>query len=263
MTEEHGNKVAVVTGSTKGIGRSIARELATSGFSVVVTSRQAADAKEAAEDIKALGGEALGVEFNLEQRGGARDLVTSTIDYFGRLDVLVNNALSISGALPADVLSDEQIEEAFTSNITHTFLLARAAHPYLREKGGCVINIGSAVANRQLLGLPVYGIIKGAIVQMTKALSAEWAPGGVRVNAINPGFIRTNAFAAMGMPEDVVENSYAFYETYHPLGRIGEPSDVGKLAAYLASEAGGLITGAVIDVDGGYSTRGLPVYAGR
>lgn len=263
MSSTPDTKIAVVTGSTKGIGRSIALELAAQGITVVATSRDLKRARVVANEISAMGGYALGLKFNIEEADDLNSLINATADAFGRLDVLVNNAVSHNCVLPLPSLSREQIEFAFTSNITNTFLLTQVAYPLLKASRGSVINIGSAVVNRHLLGLPLYAIIKGATAQMTKVLAAEWAADGVRVNAINPGFIRTDAFSELGMPRDLIEKSYAFYRNYHPVGKIGEPVAVGKVAAYLASAAADFITGSIIEVDGGYSIKGLPTYQGN
>lgn len=255
-------RVAIVTGATKGIGNSAARELAAAGVSVVVTSRREQDAQRAAEALQTEGAQALGVAFDLERRDDLARLVDTAVGSFGRLDILVNNALSTSCVTPVEALTDAVVEFAFTSNITHTFLLSRLAHPHLRATGGQVINIGSAVANRHLLGLPLYGIVKGAVAQMTRVLAAEWAGDGVRVNAINPGFVRTSAFSDLGMPDALVESSYDYYRNYQPLGRIARPADIGRLVAYLGAAGGEMMTGAVIEVDGGYSIQGRPLYPG-
>lgn len=260
---KHDGRVAIVTGATKGIGQSIARELAASGVTVVVTGRCAADAQREAEALAAAGTRALGARFDIEQRGDIATLVDATLGAFGRLDILVNNALSKRCVMPPEAMTDDDIEQAFTANITNTFLLTRLARPHLAESGnGRVINIGSVVVNRHLLGLPLYGIVKAAVVHMTRVLAAEWAGDGIRVNAINPGFIRTSAFADLGMPDELIERSYEFYSSYHPLGKIGEPADIGRMAAYLVSAAADLISGAVIEIDGGYSTQGLQLYSG-
>lgn len=253
-------KVAVITGSSKGIGRAIAEQLALQGKIVIVTSRNKEQAQATAETIKKNGGEALGIKFNLEESYDFDSLISETISTFGRLDILVNNAVSKNSLVPLLESSADQIELACTTNISNTILLSKLSHPYLKKSKGSIINITSIITNRHLLGLSLYSIIKGAILQMTKALAAEWAHDGIRVNAISPGFIRTNAFEDMGMAKDEIERSYDFYKQYHPLGRIGEPIDVGKVAAYLSSDDADLITGAVIEIDGGYAIQGLSLY---
>ncbi len=253
-------KVAIVTGSTKGIGNGIARQLAENGATVVITSRDIGRAEQAAEEFKKSGYQARGLQFDLGDGNDIESLIQDVVGVFDRLDILVNNAFTADGALPLAMLSNDQIKFALTANVAHTFLLCRQAYPYLKKTKGNIINISSVVANRHLMGLPLYGIIKGAIVQMTKVLAAEWAADGIRVNAINPGFTRTNAFSELGMPPDMIEKSYEFYSHYHPLGKIGKPSELGKLAAYLVSDDAQLMTGSIIEADGGYSIQGLPLY---
>ncbi len=256
-------KTAIVTGSTKGIGNGIAKELAATGFDVVVTSRKEGQAKEAAEKINAAGiaGKAIGVCFDLEKQGSAKSLLEQSLDEFGRLDVLVNNALSNSCVFPLHELSDEQISFALTANITNTLLLSRLAYGELAKTQGNVINIGSVVVNRQIIGMPLYTIVKGALEQMTKALASEWAGDHVRVNGINPGFVRSSALADFGMPEDFVEKTYEYHRRHHPLGRVGEPEDIGRLAAFIASDAAGFMTGSIINCDAGYSIQGIRLYS--
>ena len=260
MSSKNSKKVAIITGSTKGIGRSIAEELAKNDVITVITSRNKLDAEQAAEEINALGGQAVGFEFNIATSTDLPQLIHDTIDTYGRLDTLVNNALSQKCCAPVDSLSDQQIAATFNSNITHTFLLSKMAYPHLKKTRGNIINISSIVVSRHLLGLPLYAIIKGAISQMTKVLAAEWAIDGIRVNALAPGFIRTNAFSDIGMPEEVIDKSYEYYKNYIPLKQIGKPSDVGKLAAFLASDAARLLTGDIIDIDGGLAIQGLQLY---
>ncbi|NOY62177.1 MAG: SDR family oxidoreductase [Gammaproteobacteria bacterium] len=260
MIKKSKGKVAIITGGTKGIGEGIAQKLADDGVTVVVTSRNAAHAQQTAYEINARGGQALGLPFNVEQADDLKALIEGTVADFGRLDILVNNSLSQSALVPLETLSDEQVSFAFTSNISHTFLLTRYAYPHLKKSKGCVVNIGSAVVNNYLLGLQLYAVIKGAVVQMTKVFAAEWAADGVRVNAINPGIIRTSAFSDMGMPEDVIEQNYEFYKRYHPLGRVGDPAEIGAMVAYLVSADAAFITGSIIEVDGGCSVQGQPMY---
>lgn len=260
MSRKAVKKVAIVTGSTKGIGRSIALEFAAQGISVVVTSRSIDRARQIAEEINANRGEAVGLEFNLEIDQDLNRLIEDTIMTLGQLDILVNNALSAYCALPLQALSDQRIRDTLTTNITNVLMLSRVAYPYLKKNRGTIINIGSVVINRHLLGLPLYGIVKGALAQMTRVLAAEWAADGIRVNSINPGFIRTEAFSELGIPDEVVDESYDYYKSYQPIGRIGQPEEIGKLAAYLASDDASFITGSIIDIDGGYSIKGLPLY---
>jgi NAD(P)-dependent dehydrogenase (short-subunit alcohol dehydrogenase family) len=263
MTPDSKPQVALITGSSTGIGLGIARELARRGLSVVITSRDEQRARKAAEDLNRMGGQAVGLPFDIERSADLQTIIDATLDTCGGLDVLVNNALSQTCIPPLDSLSADTIELAFRSNITHTLLLTRQAYPHLKARRGSVINIGSTIVNRYLLGLPMYSIVKAALIQMTRSLAAEWAPEGIRVNAINPGFIRTDAFSSLGMPEAVVEQSYEFYKRYIPQGRIGTPEDVGRLAAFLASEEARLITGAVVAIDGGLGVNGLPLYQGQ
>lgn len=256
-------KTALITGGGKGIGRGIADALAAQGYAVVVTSRDEQYARRVAGEIEAQGGKALGLPFSLENEADLESLIQGTIEAFGRLDVLVNNALTSYAATPPALLTRQQIHSAFTANINHVFLLSNLAYPHLRQSRGNIINIASVIVHRHLLGLPIYAIAKGALIQMTKVLAAEWASDGIRVNAINPGFTRTEMLANLDKPQEFIEKSYDFFKNYHALEEIGQPADIASIAAYLASDAAHLITGAVIDVDGGYSIRGLPLYSGE
>lgn len=250
-------KVVIVTGSTKGIGEGIARAFVAKGASVVITSRNGGDAETLAHDLDKHEGRVIGLRFDLEDRSTFAPLIEQTLAKFGRIDVLVNNALSQSCVPPMDVLSDQQVEFAFTANITNTLLLTRKCLEQLRVFKGNVVNISSVAANRHVQGMPLYGIIKAAINQMTQVLAAEWAEYGVRVNSVNPGFVYSSALTYFGVPDDVIAAHYKFCERYHPLGRIGAPDDIGKLVTFLASDEAGFMTGSVINCDGGYSVQGI------
>jgi len=255
-------KTAIVTGSTKGIGNGIACELAAKGFNVVITSRDRDHASMVAGEINTSGmaGKAVGAYFDLEKQESAQLLLEQSLKEFGRLDVLVNNALSNSCVFPLHKLSDEQISFALTSNITNILLLCRLAFPELVKTQGNIINISSVVVNRHIIGMPLYTIAKGALEQMTKVLASKWAEDQVRVNAINPGFVKTSALADFGVPKDIIEKSREYHKQYHPLGRLGEPEDIGKLAAFLASDDASFITGSIVDCDAGYSVQGVQLY---
>jgi len=257
-------KVAIVTGSTKGIGHAIAKALVQRGASVIITSRSLLSAQEAAKALQTLtitaSQRVMGCEYNIEDQTNHRNLIKFAVDNFATLDILVNNAISQNCTAPLEVLTDEQILTAITTNIGNTLLLTRAAYPLLKDSLGVVLNIGSVIVNRHLQDLALYAIVKGAIQQMTKALASDWAADKIRVNAINPGFIRTAAFADMGMPNEIIDKSYEFYKSYCPLGAVGEPSQLETLAAFLVSDQARFITGSSMDVDGGYSVKSLPLF---
>ena len=236
-------RVALVTGSSKGIGKGIALALAKQGLAVVVTSRSIQDAHKLADEIKHNGGCALGLEFDIEQHEQLDSIINQTIECFGRLDVLVNNAVNQSCLLPSMDFSDQDTIKTITTNLSHNYLLSQKAYPHLKQHQGCIVNIASVVANQHLLGLPLYGLIKGAIVQMTKVLAAEWASSKVRVNAINPGFIRTQAFVDLGFEPEVIDRAYGFYDAYQPLSGVGKPDDVANAVLFLSSEASTFMTG--------------------
>jgi NAD(P)-dependent dehydrogenase (short-subunit alcohol dehydrogenase family) len=215
-------------------------------------TRDLESARAVAREIDADEKKVLGLQFNLEDRATFGHLIKQSLERYGKLDLLVNNALSNSGAMPLFDTTDEQIEFALTSNITNTLLLTRKCYPELVKTRGSVINISSVIVNRHVFGLPIYNITKGAINQMTKALASEWAGNRVRVNAINPGFVYISALEGAGMNAAQAERMYKFCEQFHPLDRI-----IGSLVAFLASDEASFITGAIINSDGGYSIQGI------
>lgn len=260
MNSPTSTPVALITGSTKGIGRAIAFALAAKGNSVVITSRQQSHAEDVAATLKAAGHSALGLGFDLQDSSQLETLIQATIDHFGRLDTLVNNAISQTCLFPSGDYDDSQVITTITTNLTHTYLLCQKAFPLLKVQRGNILNIGSAVTRRHLLGLPLYSLVKRGLLATTQVLAAEWATAGVRVNAINPGFVRTQAFSDMGMDAESVAASYDFYDQYQPLSGTGNVEDIAHAASFLTSEEAGFITGAIVDIDGGYSNKGLALY---
>jgi len=252
------NKVAIVTGSSSGIGKGIAEGLALAGTLVVVTSRSLATAEQVAQELTSRGGRAIALQFLLEDADSGERLVRGTLDRCGRLDILVNNAIShrtLPGG-PVQALSYEQLVAGITANLTNVLHLTALAYPHLRATNGTVLNIGSSVVNRHMQGILLYAVVKSGLTQLTRALAAEWACDGIRVNQINPGVVRTNAAKDIGIPEEYVPTLMHHYRQFHPLGRIGEVVDVAALAACILSPAAEWMTGSVIDIDGGYSVQG-------
>lgn len=250
-------KTAIVTGSSAGIGRSIAVHFARLGAHVVVTSRRPDQAQRLAEEIMTAGGEATPCAFDLDDHETIPALLAAARQRTGRLDILVNNALSRTAMapLPLQGLDYTRLRDGVTANLSNVLALSAAAHPCLKESAGALLNIGSAVVNRHTVGIPLYTILKGALSQATRVLAAEWAGDGIRVNQINPGFVRTDSMAVR-QPAATVAQITEHFAKLHPLGRVGEVEDIATLAAFLAAPQAGWITGAVIDCDGGYSVQG-------
>ena len=253
-------RVAIITGSSGGIGLSIAKKLAENDTLVVITSRTKTTADDIALQIRNNGGEAIGTEFNLDDPESGSNLIDFVLAEFGRIDYLVNNAVShpTLPPLPFEALNSDLINSGITSNLTHTLMLTHAAYPALKANKGAVLNIGSAVVNRHIEGIPLYAIVKGALTQATKALAAEWAKDGIRVNQINPGFILTEAYKSIGISKEQAEAMLAYYQGFHAQNRIGTPEAIADTAALILSDLSQWTTGAIIDVDGGLSIQGVP-----
>jgi len=253
-----GNKIALITGGTQGIGLGIAESFLQKNINVIVTSRELERAQKTSNFLKEkYNVDTMGIAFDIEKQQSIRPLIENIVEKFGQLDILVNNALSQNCIGTLDSYTDQQITEALSVNITNTLLLSKACFPLLKRSNGNIVNITSVIVNKYLIGLPLYAIVKGALVQMSKTLAAEWAEHKIRVNAVNPGFIQTRTEEQL--KAEGSSKNYDFYIDYCPIGRIGQPKDIGELVAFIASESASFMTGAVIDEDGGYSIQGLPL----
>ena len=241
------DKVAVVTGASKGIGAGIARQLAADGAKVVVnyaSSRSGAD--KVVADIEAAGGTAVAVRADVTGQAQAESLVRAAIDHFGRLDIVVNNA-GIYQLAKVEDTTEELYRKQFDINVLGPLLVIRAAAPYL-GKGSSIINIGSNVTRVLPQGSAIYTGTKGAIDAITGVLSRELGPRGIRVNAVNPGMIETEGTHAAGA---IGSDFQAWYESLTPLGRIGQVRDIAPIVSYLASEDAGWVTGEILLGSGG------------
>lgn len=241
-------KVAIVTGASKGIGASIARHLAGAGASVVVnysSSKEGAD--RVVSEIEKAGGEAVAVGADLSRKSDVDRLFARTKEAFGRLDVLVNNA-GIYEFGSIDEFSEEHFHRQFNLNVLGLMLASQNASRTFGPGGGVIINISSVVAVSPVPGASVYSATKAAVDAVTKALSKELGPRKIRVNSINPGMIETEGVHAAGfLGTDFHKQAVA----RTPLGRIGQPDDVGAIAVFLASDDSGWITGQTILASGG------------
>jgi NAD(P)-dependent dehydrogenase (short-subunit alcohol dehydrogenase family) len=241
-------KVAIVTGATRGIGRSIAEHLAEAGARVVVSSRTAQACDEVAAAIRANGGQAMGIAANISKKPELEELVRRTMAEWGRVDILVANAATNPYYGPMAGASDEVFDKVMRNNVQSNMWLANLVLPGMAErKDGAVIFVGSIGGYRGRATLGIYGMSKAAEMQMARCMALEWGRHNIRINCIAPGLIRTDFSRAIWENQKLL----AEREQLLPLGRIGEPDDIGGIALMLASKAGAFITGQVITADGG------------
>ena len=240
-------KVAVVTGASKGIGAAIAKSLAAEGASVVVnyaSSKAGADTVVAA--ITQAGGKAVAVAGDVSNPADAEGIILTAIKSFGKLDILVNNS-GIFEFAPIEAITPEHFHKQFNINVLGTLLVTQAAVKHLGE-GGSIINIGSVVSRITPPASAVYSGTKGAIDAITGSLANELGAKKIRVNSINPGMVETEGATAAGfIGSDFEKQSIAST----PLGRTGQPSDIAKVAVFLASDDSGRLTGEHLLASGG------------
>jgi len=245
VTARFQDKVAVVTGGGKGIGRAIAEKLACQGAKVVLSGRDAAALETACGEIRTKGGEAAAVPGDVSKAQDADQLCARTLEAFGRADILVNNA-GITRDNLVMRMSEEEWDQVLDTNLKGTFLCIKAfSRPMMKQRYGRIVNVSSVVG---LLGNPGqanYVASKAGVIGLTKAVAKELASRHITVNAVAPGFIETSMTA--GLNEKVREALQAQI----PLGRLGSPEDVAHAVAFLCSEEAGYVTGQVLSVDGG------------
>ncbi len=242
------NKVAVVTGASKGIGASIATHLAAEGAAVVVnyaSSREGAD--KVVAEITAKGGKAVAVQADVSKQADIDRLFAETQKTYGKVDILVNNA-GIYETAPLEAITEESFHRQFNLNVLGLLLTTQAAAKLIGPEGGSIINISSVVTTISPPGLAVYSATKGAVDVITKTLNKELGPKKIRVNAINPGMVETEGTHTAGFIGSDFQNKIV---TDTPLGRIGAPKDIGAVAAFLASDDSAWLSGETIVVAGG------------
>jgi NAD(P)-dependent dehydrogenase (short-subunit alcohol dehydrogenase family) len=250
------DKVALITGGNGGIGRSIAEWAVTAGARVVITARDVARGEETVQALRQAGGECIFVPADLSQEEQVRQVVEHTVAEFGALHVVVNNAgagAKKSGVQPADP-PGQRWQKLVGANLTSTYLVSAYAMPALRTAGGgAIVNISSTAAIHGNYG--IYGAAKAGVEGLTRSLAVEYAPYGIRVNCVSPGWIQTAATlpdASSRAPSETAALARRAWEQETSLlGRMGRPEEIAHAVLFLASDLASFITGATLVVDGG------------
>ncbi len=246
-------QVALITGGNGGIGLGIATGLMEAGASVVIAARDQAKTQAVVDGLIKTGPKAIGLTVDVEDGDSVSAAVEAVVDRLGRIDILVNNAGIAIRKPPQDYTNDEW-DKVLDINLKGTFLCARAVYPYMVESGGgSIINIGSMTSIFGSDWVSSYSASKGGVVQLTRSLAVAWAKDQIRVNAILPGWIKTDLTSAYWNESDNKER-LDFINRRIPFKRWGVPSDLAGLAVFLSSTAASYVTGAAIPVDGGYSS---------
>ena len=244
-------KVALVTGGNGGLGLGMALGLAEAGAIIAVAARNAEKTATALRQIEATGVKALGLTADVSRESDIAEMVSQTIEVFGRLDILVNNAGMVVRKEPQD-LTTEEWDQVLDVNLRGAFLAAKNAYPHMkRQGGGKIINIGSmfSLFGGGGSGAP-YSSSKGGLVQLSKSLAVAWAKDNIQSNTILPGWIMTELTSDIPLRQP---EKYDMISRRIPIGRWGEPEELKGAAVFLASPASDYVTGAVLTVDGGYS----------
>ncbi|MBA7555355.1 3-oxoacyl-[acyl-carrier-protein] reductase FabG [subsurface metagenome] len=244
--EEKVNKVALVTGSSRGIGRAIAIELAKGGISVVINNdKDSQEGLEVMNEIKKMGQHAMYIQADVSDLNQVEKMVEKVINEFGRVDILINNA----GITRDKMLENMDIDywnRVISVNLTGAFNCTKSVIKYMKKQGNSkIINISSISAEIGNIGQSNYSAAKGGIISFTKTVAKEYAKYGITVNAVAPGFIKTKMLETI--PEKVMQKIL----NQIPLGRLGEPEEVAKLICFLVSDDANYITGQVININGG------------
>ncbi len=246
-------KVAVVTGSSRGIGRATAEAMAAQGAKVVISSRKADACEETANAIRNDGGTAIAVPCNISDKAQLQNLVDATLKEWGRIDILVCNAAVNPYFGPMSGLSDEAYEKTMNANVRSNIWLCNMVVPQMAENGdGTVIIISSVAGLKGTDKIGIYGITKAADAALTRNLAVEWGPQNIRVNCLAPSIIKTDMARALWENPEIYNAAVKNY----PLRRIGEVQEVAGAAVFLASAAGRFVSGHTLVIDGGATISG-------
>ncbi|MGB5646062.1 MAG: glucose 1-dehydrogenase, partial [Muriicola sp.] len=242
-------KVAIVTGSSKGIGKAIALGLAESGAKVVISSRKQEAVDTVVDEFRAMGFEAIGIQCHIGDPKEREALVARTIEKYGGIDILVNNAAINPYYGPLEGSEEVVFDKIMDVNVKAPWLLSNMVLPSMKKKGaGSIINISSVEGLRPGFGLGLYSATKAALIMLTKNQAKEWGRYGVRANVLCPGLIKTKFSEGLWKDEKLVDR----FTKSLPLNRIANPDEMAGMVLLLASDAGSYMTGGVYVADGGY-----------
>jgi NAD(P)-dependent dehydrogenase (short-subunit alcohol dehydrogenase family) len=243
-------KVAIVTGGTSGIGQATAIAYAQQGAKVVVAGRRVEEGEETVRLIKAAGGEALFVQTDVTQESEVKAMVDKTVEVFGRLDIAFNNAGAYGENASMSDQSDSEYDRIMNVNVKGVWWsMKHEIVQMLKQGSGAIVNTSSILGVVAMSGVPLYTASKFAVEGLTKAAALQYAKSGIRINAVGPGAIATEMFetATGGQVE-----AKAYMAGIHPMGRVGQPSEVANAVLWLSSEAASFVTGETLMVDGGF-----------
>jgi dehydrogenase/reductase SDR family protein 4 len=242
------NKVALITGASKGIGEGIALTLASHGVKVVINSRKSEDLEKVAERVRTAGGECLAIAGNTSESTALKSLIEKAVEKYGGLDIVVNNAASNPVFGPVVQTEEWAYDKIMDVNVKAPFELSKLAYPHLKQRGGgSVINISSIAGHTPDPGLGIYSVSKAALNMLTRVMAKEWGPDNIRVNAICPGLIKTKFSQALWQDENILKK----FMKMVPMGRMGTVDEIAAMALFLASDASSYCTGTLFYADGG------------
>ena len=242
-------KVAIITGSSKGIGKAIAQAYAENGATVVISSRKQEACDKVAEEFKAQGFKAIAIACHVGNADDRKALVEKSMALLGGVDILVNNAGTNPVFGPLEEAQETVFDQIMNVNVKAPWDLANQCLPVMKNRGGgVIINISSVEGELPEEGLGIYSVSKSAVTMLTKSQAKEWGKYGIRVNAICPGLIKTKFSAALWTNEKIMQQ----IKESTPVGRMGEPDEIAGIALLLASNAGSFLTGSIIVADGGF-----------
>ncbi len=242
-------KVAIITGSSKGIGELIAYSFAEKGAQIVVSSRNQESIQAVADKINSAGGSAIAIACHVGKKDQLEHLVQHTIERLGGVDILVNNAATNPSFGSLIDMTEDLFDKIINVNLRACMTLSNLCYPIMKKRGGgSIINIASVEGLKPSAGLGIYSVSKAALIMLTKSQAIEWGTDNIRSNAICPGLIKTKFSQALWMNEEMLGK----FTKHIPLKRIGQADEISGLASYLASESASYTTGASFTCDGGY-----------